>query len=63
MKIAGKARGPKIPGHASKAAAAHLRYLERDGVTRDGEKGRADSAVENEADGRAFLARGREDCG
>lgn len=55
------ARGPKMPGKASKAVAAHLRYLERDGVTRDGEKGRAYSALENEADGRAFLDRGRED--
>ncbi len=55
------ARGPKLPGHASKAADAHLRYLERDGVTRDGEKGHAYSALEDEADSRAFLARGRGD--
>ena len=34
-------RGPKMRGTVSKAADAHLRYLERDGVTRDGEKGRA----------------------
>ena len=54
-------RGPKMRGTASKAADAHLRYLERDGVTRDGEKGRAYSALENEADGRAFIERGRED--
>ena len=54
-------RGPKMRGTASKAADAHLRYLERDGVTRDGEKGRAYSAIENEADGRAFIERGRED--
>ncbi|SEE67933.1 Type IV secretory pathway, VirD2 components (relaxase) [Rhizobiales bacterium GAS191] len=53
--------GTKMRGMASKAVDAHLRYLERDGVTRDGEKGRAYSAHENEADGRAFLARGRED--
>src|SRR3984893_15457366 len=46
---------------ASKAADAHLRYLERDGVTSEGEKGRAYSALENEADGRAFIERGRED--
>src|SRR5712691_11843143 len=55
------ARGPKMRGTASRAADAHLRYLERDGVTRDGEKGHAYSALENEADGRALLARGRED--
>jgi type IV secretory pathway VirD2 relaxase len=54
-------RGPKMRGTLSRAADAHLRYLERDGVTRDGEKGRAYSAFENEADGRAFTARGRED--
>jgi len=53
-------RGPKVRG-ASQAADAHLRYLERDGVTRDGERGRAYSAFENEADGRAFIERGRED--
>jgi type IV secretory pathway VirD2 relaxase len=56
-----RARGPKMPGKASRAAAAHLRYLERDGVTRDGKKGRAYSALENEADGRAFLACGEDD--
>jgi len=55
------ARGPKLAAHASRAAEAHLRYLERDGVTRDGEKGHAYSALEDEADSRAFLARGRED--
>ncbi len=38
-----------------------LRYLERDGVTKDGEKGRVYSAGEDEPDGRAFIARGRED--
>jgi type IV secretory pathway VirD2 relaxase len=40
---------------------AHLRYLERDGVTRDGEPGKAYSAFDNEVDGRAFVERGRED--
>ncbi|MBV9562286.1 MAG: hypothetical protein JOY90_17850, partial [Bradyrhizobium sp.] len=40
---------------------AHLRYLERDGVTRDGERGKAYSALENEVDSRAFVERGRED--
>jgi hypothetical protein len=54
-------RGPKMRGTASKAADAHLRYLERDGVTRDGEKGRAYSAIENEVNGRKFIERGRED--
>jgi type IV secretory pathway VirD2 relaxase len=45
----------------SKAVDAHLRYLERDGVTKDGEKGRVYSAFEDEADGKAFVERGRDD--
>jgi type IV secretory pathway VirD2 relaxase len=40
---------------------AHLRYLERDGVTKDGEKGQVYSAERDVEDGRAFLDRGRED--
>ena len=55
------ARLPKMRGTSTRAVDAHLRYLERDGVTRDGEKGRAYSAREDEADGRAFVARGKED--
>ena len=46
---------------SAKAVDAHLRYLERDGVTRDGEKGQVYSAERNVEDGRAFLERGRED--
>jgi type IV secretory pathway VirD2 relaxase len=57
----GGARGPKMRATMSRAVDAHLRYLERDGVTRDGERGRAYSAFENEADGKAFVERGRED--
>jgi len=45
----------------SRAVDAHLRYLERDGVTRDGERGKAYSALENEADGKTFVERGRGD--
>jgi type IV secretory pathway VirD2 relaxase len=48
-------------GTMSRAVDAHLRYLERDGVTRDGDRGKAYSAFENEADGKAFVERGRED--
>jgi type IV secretory pathway VirD2 relaxase len=55
------ARAPKMRTTVSKAVDAHLRYLERDGVTRDGERGKAYSAFENEADGKAFVERGRED--
>lgn len=39
------------------AARAHLRYIQRDGVTRDGTPGQLYSAGEDKADGRAFLER------
>ncbi len=48
-------------GITSKAVDAHLRYLERDGVTRDGEKGKVYSAFEDEADGKRFVDRSRGD--
>ena len=46
---------------SARAVDAHLRYLERDGVTKDGEKGQVYSAENDREDGRAFLDRGRED--
>jgi type IV secretory pathway VirD2 relaxase len=46
---------------SAKAVDDHLRYLERDGVTKDGEKGQVYSAERDVEDGRAFLDRGRED--
>jgi type IV secretory pathway VirD2 relaxase len=46
---------------SAKAVDAHLRYLERDGVTKDGAKGQAYSGEGDVEDGRAFLDRGRED--
>jgi hypothetical protein len=46
---------------SGKAIDAHLRYLQRDGVTRDGEKGQVYSASQDVEDGRAFVERGRED--
>ena len=42
-------------------AAAHLRYIQRDGTSRDGERGQLYSANEERADGDAFLDRGKED--
>ena len=56
-----KPHGTERAKAASKAIDAHLRYLERDGVNRDGQRGKAYSAVEDEADGKAFVERGRED--
>ena len=55
----GAARGRQFV--SAKAVDAHLRYLERDGVTKDGEKGQVYSAESDVEDGRAFLDRGRED--
>ncbi|MGO8911395.1 MAG: DUF3363 domain-containing protein [Bradyrhizobium sp.] len=55
----GAVRGRQFVG--AKAVDAHLRYLERDGVTKDGEKGQVYSGERDLEDGRAFLDRGRED--
>ncbi|WP_296560761.1 DUF3363 domain-containing protein [Pigmentiphaga sp.] len=45
----------------SEAVATHLRYIEREGVTRDGQKGQAYGADTEAADLKAFEARGRDD--
>ncbi len=55
----GAARGRQFV--SAKAVDAHLRYLQRDGVTKDGEKGQVYSAGKDVEDGRAFVERGRED--
>lgn len=52
-----KTRLVRLGGKALGAARAHLRYIQRDGVTRDGGEGRLYSAAEDQADGRAFLDR------
>jgi type IV secretory pathway VirD2 relaxase len=57
-----KARVVKLSGaKAAGAAQAHLRYLQRDGVTREGEHGRFYSTFSDDADGKAFLERGAGD--
>jgi type IV secretory pathway VirD2 relaxase len=56
-----KARVIKLKGVESQAIAAHLRYLQREGVTLDGQRGHAYSASEDEADAKLFAERGRED--
>jgi type IV secretory pathway VirD2 relaxase len=55
----GAARGRQFV--SAKAVDAHLRYLQRDGVTKDGEKGQVYSASRDVEDGRALVERGRED--
>jgi len=42
-------------------ATAHLRYIQRDGTSRDGERGRLYSAKQDRTDGDAFLDRGKDD--
>lgn len=57
-----KARVVKLSSaKAAAAARAHLRYLQRDGVTRTGEHGRFYSTFSDDADGKAFLERGASD--
>ena len=46
---------------SAKAVDARLRYLQRDGVTKDGEMGHIYSAGRDAEDGRAFVEWGRED--
>jgi type IV secretory pathway VirD2 relaxase len=45
----------------SGAAGAHLRYLQRDGTTRDGERGQLYGPERDVEDGRAFVERGEGD--
>ncbi|MFI5024289.1 MAG: relaxase/mobilization nuclease RlxS [Alphaproteobacteria bacterium] len=52
-----KARLIKLPGRGLKGAQIHLRYLQRDGVTREGLPGDLYDAKLDQADGPAFLKR------
>ena len=56
-----KARIVKLAGKGAAAAAAHLRYVQRDGTTREGAPGRLYGANADDLDGREFLARGAGD--
>ena len=56
-----KTRIVKLQGQGVGTVRAHLRYIQRDGVTREGEPGRLYDATSNEADGKAFLERGEGD--
>lgn len=55
-----KTRIVKLGGKGM-AAAAHLRYLQRDGTTREGERGALYGPAEDHADGKLFLERGQGD--
>lgn len=56
-----KSRFVVLKRAGANAVAAHLRYIERDGVTRDGEKGQAYGAETDTADLKAFEERSRGD--
>ena len=59
-RIVVKVRHVRAAGRNGKGA-AHLRYIQRDGTSRDGERGRLYSAGDDRADGDAFLDRGKDD--
>lgn len=56
-----KSRIVKLAGKGAAAARAHLRYVERDGTTRDGERGQLYGAESDKVDGKTFLERGAGD--
>jgi len=55
-----KSRSVRAAGKNGRAA-AHLRYIQRDGTSRDGERGRLYSATQDRTNGDAFLDRGKDD--
>jgi len=55
-----KSRSVRAAGKNGRAT-AHLRYIQRDGTSRDGERGRLYSATQDRIDGDAFLDRGKDD--
>ena len=55
-----KSRSIRAAGRNGRDA-AHLRYIQRDGTSRNGERGQLYSATEDRADGGAFLERGKDD--
>jgi type IV secretory pathway VirD2 relaxase len=52
-----KSRIVKLAGNGIKGARTHLRYIQRDGVTRDGHPGELYSSEQDRADGKAFIER------
>src|SRR5689334_3748036 len=56
-RVAVKTRVARLGSKGIGAARAHLRYIQRDGVTREGAPGQLYSADRDVADGKAFLER------
>ena len=57
-----KSRIVKLAGKGAAGAAAHLRYLQRDGTTREGAPGALYGADADRVDAKAFRERGVGDC-
>ncbi|WP_313666351.1 DUF3363 domain-containing protein [Stutzerimonas kunmingensis] len=60
-RVAVKTRLVNLQRAGKRSTSTHLRYIEREGVGRDGEPGQAYGALTDEADIQAFEARGRDD--
>ena len=56
-----KARIAKLAGKGMGTARAHVRYIQRHGVGKDGEKGKLYNGVSDDVDGEAFVKRGEND--
>lgn len=56
-----KSRIVRLAGTGAQNARAHLRYIQRDGVTREGQPGQLYAADKDVASGKDFLERGQED--
>jgi type IV secretory pathway VirD2 relaxase len=56
-----KARIVRLAGKGMKGAKAHLRYVQREGVSREGERGELYCADQDRTDGKAFLDRAEGD--
>lgn len=56
-----KSRVIRLKGTGLKAAGQHLRYIQRDGVTRDGSPGNLYDASRDQTEAKDFLARCRDD--
>ena len=56
-----KSRIVKLAGKGSAAARAHMRYIERDGTTRDGGRGQLYGADADKVDGKAWLDKAQGD--
>ncbi len=56
-----KSRFVRVKGKSARGPQDHLRYIQRDGVTREGTPGELYDKAHDRADGAAFLERGKDD--